>query len=100
MTRTRTRYPDKGDAFTFTRHVGYVLAQDRPMACRGYGQFPDGSHGYGCKCGNCNGRSLSFEGVVAEVILWMDNSVEVVSEPDADGRVWRQTTVAPHGDVC
>jgi hypothetical protein len=87
MTNTKN-IPAKGDRHLFPVHSGYVLSQCRPAPCR-----------YCCICGSCNGTSSEVEAEVTEVIYWMDNSIEVVGLAD-DGRYYRQTMVAPHGDRC
>jgi hypothetical protein len=89
MTTTQN-IPAKGDRHLFPVHSGYIPLQSRPRDCQ---------RTYTCVCGTCDGTSSEVEAEVTEVIYWMDNSIEVVGLAD-DGRYYRQTMVAPHGDRC
>ena len=83
MSATST-VPKIGDMFAFSGHTCYRPVQDRPMECR-----------HGCVCGSCDGAWSTVTEQVADVIAWMDNSIDVVS---VTGR--RVEVVAPHGDAC
>ncbi len=82
-TNTNT-IPAAGDPWTFTSHHGYRLVQERPYECRRL-----------CRCGECNGTTVSSVETVTEVIRWADNAIEVVGHKGS-----RCEIVAPHGDAC
>lgn len=89
----------EGTRILLTERVGYRPVQDRPMACRSYGQHPDGSCGYGCKCGECDGRSVEHVGTVERVVFWADAAVDVVVRCD-DGEVRTEQLRVGHLDPC
>jgi hypothetical protein len=95
----RTPIPAEGDRIQVPVLRGYTLEQDRPMACRTYGQYANGSYGWGCKCGECHGNTILYPGTVERVVYYADNSTEVEVLCD-DGTRRITQPVPPHGDVC
>lgn len=77
-----------GDEITFSKTRGYKLVQDRRFNCRTV-----------CACGECNGKTTTYEGVITKVIHWMDNSsdAEVLC---TDGETRTTQLMYSHGDVC
>lgn len=67
---------------------GYKLVQNRPFACRPV-----------CRCGECNGRSVTYPGTVVQTWYYADNSIETEVRCD-DGVTRYIRHVAPHGDLC
>lgn len=74
-----TTIPAKGDRVSVSELSGYVLTQHRPYECR-----------VACSCGECNGHSTAYPGVVREVIYWADNSIEATVDcDDGETRILR-----------
>lgn len=95
MTR---QIPAAGSTFEFTELVGYKLIQNRRCTCT---KYPMGGWRHEPECEvNDNGRTIVAALPVDHVIHWADNSIEAISTPDAQGKIWRAMLVAPHGDVC
>jgi hypothetical protein len=80
---------------------GYVPDQNRPMDCRGNGGYHKvtGEWTFGCKCGECGGRTRLVEGTSKGVTYYMDNSTEATVECD-DGETRIARIEYPHGDLC
>lgn len=97
MTRLRkgqemaTVIPRKGEQYTFS----YLRNYHPNVSCRSPWNEVPFEKGCGCADRRHAYYSEEFTEKVAEVIYWMDNSVEVVGE---NGH--RATVVAPHGDLC
>lgn len=98
-----TTIPAVGDEITYTQLSNY---HPNPPCRYAYyaGQpipFADGAtyvkrvNGCACPDGAHQYRTETRTSTVAEVIYWMDNSIELVL---ADGH--REQVVAPHGDAC
>jgi hypothetical protein len=83
----RPAEPQKGERVVVHELTGYRLHQERPLDCR-----------LGCVCGQCNGKTIDYPGVVTTIINWMDNSREAQVLCD-DGRQRIIRLARPSGDA-
>ena len=96
----RTPLPKQGDRVTISQLVGYRLVQERPFECRGWALDPrSGRYSGSCKCGECDGHTVTHSGTVEAIIYWADNSIEGTILCD-DGVRRIERYAPPSGDVC
>jgi hypothetical protein len=86
--------------------TGYVLHQYRPYECKTW--LPDpanpGHYSARCKCGKCDGQTLTVAGTYQGTTHYADNSVAgtvALDEPLPNGRRYHVVEfVGAHGDCC